>query len=106
MAVANSPALQLAGLNRTTPDPPGGKLGPLPNGDLDGTPEGGAQYQFIHVPPAPMEEQIAALEQSCRAFNVAGIGTVRDPAVTSEGIRLYQAAEKMAAYPCGVDQCC
>jgi hypothetical protein len=94
MAVANSLALQLAGLNRTTPDPPGGKLGRLPNGDLDGTLEGGAQYQFIRVPPAAVEEQIAALEQSCRAFNVAGIGTARDPVVTSEGIRLYQAAEK------------
>jgi hypothetical protein len=44
-----------------------------------------------------------------KALHRAGIeviGTVRDPVVTSEGIRLYQAAEKMAAYPCGVDQCC
>jgi glycogen operon protein len=54
-------------------------------------------------------EPLGPVNEFCdmvKALHRAGIGTVRDPVVTSEGIRLYQAAEKMAAYPCGVDQCC
>lgn len=99
MAVANSLALKLSGLNATTADPPGGKLGRFPDGNLDGTLEGGAQCQFIRVPPLPLEEQIAALEQSCQTFAAGGIGTLRDPVVSPEGIRLYQAAEKSHRLP-------
>lgn len=95
MAVANSYALKLAGLSSATSDPGGGRLGRFPDGNLDGTLEGGAQYQFIHIPPLPLEEQIGALEESCRLFNAAGIGTVRDPVVGPDGIRLYQAAEEI-----------
>jgi predicted amidohydrolase YtcJ len=92
MAVANSLALKISGLNSNTPDSPGGKLGRFPDGSLNGMLEGGAQYQFIHVPPPPMEEQVSALEESCRTFNAAGIGTLRDPVVSPEGTRIYQAA--------------
>jgi len=94
MAVANSFAFKLAGLTSATPDPVGGRLGRFPDGNLNGMLEGGAQYQFIHIPPLPLEEQIGALEESCRVFNAAGIGTVRDPVVGPDGIRLYQAAEE------------
>lgn len=100
MAVANSLALKLSRVSETTPDPPGGRLGRFPDGRLDGILEGGAQYQFIHVPPLPLEEQVAALEESCRMFNAAGIGTVRDPVVAPEGMRLYQAAEEQGHLSC------
>jgi hypothetical protein len=56
--------------------------------------EGGARLQFVHVPPLPIGEQVAAVEESCRIFNPTGIGTVRDPVVTPRGMRLYQAAEE------------
>jgi len=39
-----------------------------------------------------IDEQIAGVEQSCRRFTAAGIGTVRDPVVSPDGMRLYQAA--------------
>jgi predicted amidohydrolase YtcJ len=53
LAVANSLALKTSGVNESTVDPAGGKPGRLPDGRLDGVLEGGAQYQFIHVPPLP-----------------------------------------------------
>jgi predicted amidohydrolase YtcJ len=94
MAVLNSRGLEVSGITAATPDPPGGHLGRLPNGALDGMLEGGAQYALVHVPALPIDEQVAGVEQSCGMFTAAGIGTVRDPVVSPEGMRLYQAAEE------------
>ena len=92
MAVLNSRGLATSGITSATPDPPGGRLGRRADGSLDGMLEGGAQYALVHVPAPPLEEQITGVEQSCRMFTAAGIGTVRDPVVSPEGMRLYQAA--------------
>jgi predicted amidohydrolase YtcJ len=92
MAVLNSRGLQEAGITAATPDPPGGRLGRQSGGTPDGILEGGAQYALVRVPPLPLEEQIAGVEQSCRMFTAAGIGVVRDPVVSADGMRLYQAA--------------
>ena len=92
MAVLNTRGLDDAGITPSTPDPPGGPACRRPDGTLDGMLEGGAQYALVHVPPAPIGEQITGLEASCRRFTAAGIGTVRDPVVSPDGLRLYQAA--------------
>ena len=92
MAVLNSRGLREAGITAATPDPPGGQLGPQSDGTPDGILEGGAQYALVRLPPPPMTEQIAGVEQSCRLFTAAGIGVVRDPVVSPDGMRLYQAA--------------
>jgi hypothetical protein len=92
MAVLNSRGLELSGITSATPDPQGGRLGRRADGSLDGMLEGGAQYALVHVPPLSIDEQIAGVEQSCRMFSAAGIGTVRDPVVSPEGMRLYQTA--------------
>src|SRR5262252_538215 len=92
MAVVNSLGLDVSGITLATPDPPGGRLGRRPDGTLDGMLEGGAQYALVHVPPLPIDEQLAGVEQSCRMFTASGIGTIRDPVVSPEGMRLYQAA--------------
>jgi hypothetical protein len=92
MAVLNSRGLELSGITSATPDPQGGRLGRRADGSLDGMLEGGAQYALVHVPPLSIDEQIAGVEQSCRMFTAAGIGTVRDPVVSPEGMRVYQAA--------------
>jgi predicted amidohydrolase YtcJ len=92
MAVLNSRGLEVSGITASTPDPRGGHLGRRADGTLDGMLEGGAQYALVHVPPLPIDEQVVGVEQSCRMFAAAGIGTVRDPVVSPEGMRLYQAA--------------
>jgi predicted amidohydrolase YtcJ len=94
MAVLNSRGLETSGITVATPDPRGGHLGRLPDGSLDGMLEGGAQYTLVHVPPLPIDEQVSGVEQSCRMFTAVGIGTIRDPVVSPEGMRLYQAADE------------
>jgi predicted amidohydrolase YtcJ len=99
MAVVNSRALEVSGITAATQDPPGGHLGRRADGSLDGMLEGGAQYALVHVPPLPIDEQVVGVEQSCRMFAAAGIGTVRDPVVSPEGMRLYQAAADSGRLP-------
>jgi predicted amidohydrolase YtcJ len=50
-AVASTAALTAAGIGPGTPDPPGGKIGHLPDGGLDGALEGGAVYQVAAFAP-------------------------------------------------------
>src|SRR6516225_6902288 len=52
-AVANSAALQAAGIGPDTPDPPGGKIGRVADGSRDGVLEGGAVYQVAAFAPGP-----------------------------------------------------
>lgn len=92
MAVLNSRGLRESGITAATPDPPGGHVGRQGDGTPDGILEGGAQYALVRVPQQPIVEQIAGVEQSCRLFTAAGIGIVRDPVVSPDGMRLYQAA--------------
>src|SRR5262249_4795100 len=92
MAVINSVAMRLAGIDRNTPDPPGGRLGRTPDGDPNGILEGGAQYALLHVPPPALDEQLASLRAWCDRFAAVGIGGIRDPLVSPEGMNLYETA--------------
>jgi predicted amidohydrolase YtcJ len=53
LAVANTAALAEAGIRPGTPDPPGGRIGRLPDGRPDGMLEGGAVWQVAAFAPAP-----------------------------------------------------
>jgi predicted amidohydrolase YtcJ len=99
MAIVNSMGLKVAGLSSDTPDPPGGHLGRFADGSLNGILEGGAQYTFIHAPPPPLDEQLAGLQQTCQRFVASGIGTLRDPAVSPEGIQVYRTAQERGVLP-------
>src|SRR5262249_60290363 len=56
--VANSLALQLAGIGAQTPNPPGGSYGRRADGTLNGVLEGGAVYVVAgRVPAMSLEEQ-------------------------------------------------
>jgi predicted amidohydrolase YtcJ len=92
MAIVNSVGLRLSGIDSTTHDPTGGQIGRRADGTPDGILEGGAQYAFIRVPPPSFDEQLAGLRESGERFSAAGIGTVRDPIVTPEGVKLYRSA--------------
>jgi len=91
--VANSLALQEAGITRDTPNPPGGTYGRLPDGSLSGGLEGGAVYVVAgRIPPSSFEEQVAGLRQAGQVFAALGLGAVRDPLVQRDELLLYQAA--------------
>ena len=53
LAIASTAALAAAGVGPGTPDPPGGKIGRLPDGHPSGLLEGGAVYQVAAFAPAP-----------------------------------------------------
>jgi predicted amidohydrolase YtcJ len=92
-AVANSAALQAAGIGPDTPDPPGGKIGRLADGSRDGTLEGGAVYQVAAFAPTPDRARLAgALGTTSAAYAALGVGTIREPMIDLDEFLAYQEA--------------
>jgi predicted amidohydrolase YtcJ len=92
-AVANSAALQAAGIGPDTPDPPGGKIGRLADGSRDGTLEGGAVYQVAAFAPGPDRARLAgALGTTSAAYAALGVGTIREPMIDLDEFLAYQEA--------------
>jgi len=92
-AVANSAALQAAGIGPDTPDPPGGKIGRLADGSRDGTLEGGAVYQVAAFAPTPDRAKLAgALGTTSAAYAALGVGTIREPLISLDEFLAYQDA--------------
>lgn len=93
MAIANSLALERAGITSDTSVPPGGTFGRFADGTLNGQLEGSAQYAVSRIiPPLPLETHVASIEQACQAYAAVGLGAVRDPIVTGADLPVYQAA--------------
>ena len=81
MGVANSRALALAGIDETTPDPPGGHI-EKGQGRLTGLLQERAQEMLLSViPPARMETLIASIELAGRHMLTRGVTSVMDAAV-------------------------
>ena len=91
-AVANSRALELAGIGRDTPDPAGGRIprgaDGLPNGLLLEPPAFEPLARLI--PPLSLDEQAQALADIQRAYHAAGLTGIMDPGVTPEVMQVYQ----------------
>jgi predicted amidohydrolase YtcJ len=95
LAVANSAALQAAGINADTPDPPGGKIGRLADGSRDGVLEGSAVYKVAGFAPPPARAELAgALGSGSAAYAALGVGTIREAMVTGDDLLAYQDASE------------
>ena len=93
LAVVNSAALRAAGIGPDTPDPPGGKIGRLPDGSRDGTLEGGAVYQVAAFTVGPDRAQLAAaLGTGSAAYAALGVGTIREAMINLDELLAYQDA--------------
>src|SRR6516162_3652847 len=93
LAVANSAALQAAGIGPDTPDPPGGKIGRDADGSRDGALEGGAVYQVAAFAPGPDRAQLAsALGVGSAAYAALGVGTIREAMINLDELLAYQDA--------------
>jgi hypothetical protein len=89
----NSEALRMAGVTRSTPDPPGGKI----MRDARGNPTGvfiDAAMELIakRLPPMSKQESVEALALAVDECLENGITTIHDMGVDSSDIELYKAA--------------
>jgi predicted amidohydrolase YtcJ len=81
MGVANSKALALAGIDETTPDPPGGHI-EKGQGRLTGLLQERAQEMMLSIiPPASIETLIESIELAGRHMLSQGVTSVMDAAV-------------------------
>ena len=93
VGVANSVALQMAGITATSADPPSGTVVRLG----DRTPAGvlieaGALDPVRRLlPPVTQAQQADLLARQCRLYNRRGIGVVRDPGLMPGEVAVYQA---------------
>ncbi len=80
VAVANSKALEIAGINRDTPDPPGGRIGrDERTGEPNGILEEKAMDLIIQYLPAPSEAQImSSVETMLQELKSLGITSIQD----------------------------
>ncbi|MCS7051123.1 MAG: amidohydrolase, partial [Thermomicrobium sp.] len=79
MLVANSRALQLAGVTSETPDPPGGHLVRDASGEPTGLLQENAMELVERVVPAPtLEDMVEALRRCNAAYVAAGITSSQD----------------------------
>src|SRR5215813_8412981 len=93
LAVANSAALQAAGIGPGTPDPKGGTIGRLPDGSPSGLLEGGAVYQVAAFAPGASRAELAgALGTASAAYAALGVGTIREAMITLDELLAYQDA--------------
>lgn len=90
-AWANTAAMKLAGIDRDTPDPSGGRI----ERDAEGNPTGvfvDAAVKLVadHVPPPDAAEQAAALDAALAELARVGLTGVHDAGVDAATVALYR----------------
>jgi predicted amidohydrolase YtcJ len=95
----NSRALELTGLSRHTPDPPGGSIGRERSGEPNGTllesasdlPQRDSWLEYI---ARDRDRALDLVERQCRRFLALGITTVADALVLPPAADLYRRAKR------------
>ncbi len=88
---ANLKAMQIAGVTRRTPDPPGGKIERDGRGEPTGVFVDNAQDLVEKARPEPTREQIkASLSLALQRLSEAGLTEVHDAAVDPEDVAAYR----------------
>ena len=100
MGVVSSKALDVLGLSRTSPDPPGGRLGRDANGDLDGLLEETAMEAAMkaHLMPALLPS-IEIVREGGRIYAAAGITTAQVGYATEDQIWGLEILSRLGLIP-------
>ena len=95
-SVANSRALEVAGITRATPDPPGGFIARDSSGEPTGVLAEAAAQLLVsqHIPKMSMEEMVDCLAAAGSAYVQAGVTSTHDLGVGFQG-----STQAIAAYP-------
>lgn len=103
-AWANSRALELAGVDATTPDPPRGQVVRRADGSPQGTLRESAVQLVTGLLPEPSpEDKRAALERAARALAALGIVWVQEAALEPADLDVYLDLAAAGRLPLGVD---
>lgn len=88
---ANSKALQMAGINRDTPDPQGGKIEKDAQGNPTGILVDNAMELIDKIVPMPSEaEQRVALDAALQQLTRFGLTSIHDAGVSAEADKLFR----------------
>lgn len=101
VVILNSYALRQCGIDRNTPNPPGGEVVKDANGEPNGILKNAASLvkgldRASHFTEA---EKLDALEQQLKRYVAAGLTTVGDRAVDDEQIAVYQKLKSTGRLP-------
>lgn len=98
---ANTLALKISGITRSTPDPPGGEIVKGPDGEPNGILRNAAHLLkgVTRAAPFTEEEKLRALELMLREYRRAGLTCVHDRAVTPEDVALFERLKKEGRLP-------
>jgi len=91
-AVANSKALAIAGIDRNTPEPAGGRIERDTSGEPTGVLLEMPAFEPVarHAPTLSRDDRRAALQDIQKIYHAAGITGIIDPGVTTEVLGIYQ----------------
>ncbi|MQA74353.1 MAG: amidohydrolase family protein [Solirubrobacterales bacterium] len=94
VGLANSRALELAGIDSGTPDPPDGRIGRYPNGEPNGILVDGAVGLVRDLIPQPtFEQDLASLNAAVDALNAEGVTSIMDASADEHTLQLFEALE-------------
>ncbi|MDX2152364.1 MAG: amidohydrolase [Bryobacteraceae bacterium] len=98
---ANTMALRVSGIDRTTPNPPGGEVVKDANGEPNGILRNASHLlKGAHrAETFTDEERLAAIEKTLSLYAAAGLTAVGDRAVTAGEVALYQRLKQQQRLP-------
>jgi predicted amidohydrolase YtcJ len=94
MGVANSKALEIAGITKDTPDPEYGIIENDENSETTGLLRGRATRLVTDHIQWSMEEKLTAIKQACKDYHSVGFTTVIEPGLMADNIEAFRESHR------------